>query len=88
MSSRSAVSRITSKGQVTVPEVIRRHIRLQAGDRIEWDVADDGTVEIRKVGESLEDLTRILPRPKRSRTIEQMDRDVGAHLEHKHGVRR
>ena len=27
--------RVTSKGQVTIPEVIRQHIHLQAGDQIE-----------------------------------------------------
>jgi AbrB family looped-hinge helix DNA binding protein len=41
-----AVSRITSKGQVTIPEEIRRQCHLEAGERIEWEVTDRGTVEL------------------------------------------
>ena len=83
-----AVSRITSKGQVTIPEEIRRQCRLQAGEQIEWEVTDHGTIELRKAGGSLEALTKILPRPKRALTIEEMDRAVGEHLAEKHRARR
>ncbi len=83
-----AVSRITSKGQVTIPEEIRRRYHLHAGEQIEWELTDRGTVELRKAGGSIEDLTRILPRPKRALTIEEMDRAVGDHLARKHRARR
>jgi hypothetical protein len=61
---------------------------LQAGEQIEWEVTDHGTVELRKAGGSLEDLTKVLPPPKRALTIEEMDRSVGEHLARKHRVRR
>ena len=63
---RVAVSRITSKGQVTIPEEIRREYHLSAGEQIEWEITDHGTVELRKAGGSLESLTRILPPRKRA----------------------
>jgi antitoxin PrlF len=83
-----AVSRVTSKGQVTIPEEIRRQYDLQAGERIEWELTDHGTVELRKAGGTLEALTQILPRPKRALSVEEMDRAVGEHLTRKHRARR
>jgi antitoxin PrlF len=84
---RVAISKITSKGQVTIPEEIRREYHLQAGEQVEWEVTDHGTVELRKAGGSLEDLARILPRPKRAVAVEEMDRAIGAHLGRKHAGR-
>ena len=86
--SKIAVSRITSKGQITIPEVIRREYGLQAGEQVEWEVTDGGVIMVRKTGRSLEDLTRILPRPKRTLSVEEMDQAVGEHLGEKHRVRR
>ncbi len=82
-----AVSKITSKGQVTIPDEIRREYHLQAGEQVEWEVTDRGTVELRKAGGSLEDLARILPRPEKAATVEDMDRAVAAHLRRKHRAR-
>jgi antitoxin PrlF len=79
-----AVSKITSKGQVTIPEEIRRQYHLQAGEQIEWEVTEHGTVELRKAGASLDELTKILPRPKRALKVEEMDRAVGEHLAREH----
>jgi AbrB family looped-hinge helix DNA binding protein len=86
--SRVALSKITSKGQVTIPEVVRRQVRLQAGDLIEWEITESGAIEVRRAGSSLEDLVKVLPRPKRRLTLAQLDERVGAHLAKKHRVRR
>ncbi len=69
MVAKVAVSRMTSKGQVTIPEEIRRQVHLQAGEEVEWEVTDRGTVELRKAGGTLEALTQVLPRPKRAVTV-------------------
>ncbi len=79
-SGKIATSRITSKGQVTIPEEIRREYHLQAGEQVEWEVTDRGTVELRKTGGSLEALTQILPRPKRPLSVDEMNRAIGEHL--------
>ena len=84
---RVALSKITSKGQVTIPEEIRREYHLQAGEQVEWEVTAHGTVELRKAGGSLEDLARILPRPSKAATVEQMDAGVRAPLKRKHRAR-
>jgi AbrB family looped-hinge helix DNA binding protein len=83
-----AVSKITSKGQVTIPEEIRREYHLQAGEQVEWEVTDHGTIELRKAGGSLDDLVRILPRPGSAATVEDMNRGIAAHLRRKHRARR
>jgi AbrB family looped-hinge helix DNA binding protein len=41
--------RLTSKGQVTIPQDIREKLGLQAGTEVEFDIVDDG-VRIRKAG--------------------------------------
>jgi antitoxin PrlF len=40
----SRYSTMTSKGQLTVPQEIRRRLGLEAGDRVEFVVEDDRTV--------------------------------------------
>lgn len=85
---RIAVSKITSKGQVTIPESIRREGRLQTGDQLEWQVTESGALEVRRAGMSLEDLVKVLPRPAKPLSAEETDRRVRAHLAQKHRVRR
>jgi len=38
---------LTSKGQITLPKAIRDLLRLEAGDRVDFVVKDDGTVLLR-----------------------------------------
>jgi AbrB family looped-hinge helix DNA binding protein len=69
-------SKITSKGQVTVPEAIREQLCLHTGDRLEWRVEEGGTVRVRRIGESLDELQGLLGRPSRRMTIDQMHEAV------------
>jgi AbrB family looped-hinge helix DNA binding protein len=41
------VSTLTSKGQVTVPVEIRRHLGVRQGDKLSFVIEDDGTVELK-----------------------------------------
>jgi AbrB family looped-hinge helix DNA binding protein len=41
--------RLTSKGQVTIPQEIREQLGLHTGTEVEFDIVDDG-VRIRKAG--------------------------------------
>lgn len=38
----TSVSRISSKGQITLPAEIRRALNLREGDRVVFQVSDDG----------------------------------------------
>ena len=76
----SVMSKVTSKGQVTVPESIREEAHITAGDRLEWRTTPSGVIEVRRVQGQLEDLVGFLGRPPRSVTIEQMDEAVAEHF--------
>lgn len=41
-------SRLTSKYQATIPEEIRKTLKLKAGDTILFEILSDGTICIRK----------------------------------------
>lgn len=42
--------RITSKGQVTIPQALRDRAGLLPGAEVEFDLAADGTVVLRRAG--------------------------------------
>jgi len=45
----TAVAKITSKGQTTIPQQIREALGVGPGDFISWDIAEDGAVRVRAV---------------------------------------
>lgn len=42
------ISRISFKGQVTIPLVIRKDLKLEEGDYVQYILKEPGVVEIRK----------------------------------------
>ncbi len=48
------VSTISSKGQVTIPADVRRHLGVGTADKIAFVFADDGKVELRPARFTLE----------------------------------
>jgi AbrB family looped-hinge helix DNA binding protein len=44
-----AVAKITSKGQTTIPQAVRKALHIQLGDAIVWEVKHDGTASVRRV---------------------------------------
>ena len=39
-------STVTSKGQITLPAEIRKRLNLQPGDKLDFIVREDGTIEV------------------------------------------
>ncbi|QTN32740.1 AbrB/MazE/SpoVT family DNA-binding domain-containing protein [Akkermansiaceae bacterium] len=68
---------LTSKGQITVPVKIREQLNLRTGDKLDFQI--EGTsIKVspaRKKG-TLEELMNILPRAKRSYTVEEMNEGI------------
>ena len=64
---------MTSKGQVTIPQEIRNRLRLHRGQKLQFTVEDRNRVVITPVFTRLGDLAGILPAPKRTVTLEEMD---------------
>ena len=67
----------TSKGQITIPKTIRDELRLEAGDRVNFRLRDDGVVEMLPETGDLNSLFGVLkPAKSRSVTIEGMERAI------------
>ena len=53
-------STLTSKGQITIPKAVRERLNLEPGDKVYFDVRDDGTVLLMARNEPLENLFGLL----------------------------
>jgi antitoxin PrlF len=70
------VSTLTSKGQTTIPNEIRRHLKLKPGDRIEFFVENDGKVRLIALNVDIASLEGLLaPAPRRA-SLQDMDRAI------------
>ena len=69
-------STITSKGQTTIPGEIRRHLKLKAGDRIEFIVEHDGRVVLVPATVDANELKGLLAPAPRRVTLEQMETTI------------
>jgi AbrB family looped-hinge helix DNA binding protein len=45
----SAISKITAKGQTTVPQEVRKALRSKPGDLIAWEIEPNGHVAVRRI---------------------------------------
>ena len=69
--------RLTSKGQVTIPQDIRQKLGLLPSTEVEFDIVGD-SVRIRKArgasgrGQRLLDLMRAAPKPKTGMTTDEL----------------
>jgi AbrB family looped-hinge helix DNA binding protein len=64
---------LTSKGQITIPQKIRQHLGLEAGDRLEFVVQADDSVLMIPATSRLADLEGILPPPGQPIPLENME---------------
>lgn len=72
-----AQATITTKGQVTIPKLVRESMRLKAGDKIEFILTSKEEVLIRLISRKVDDLFGKLHRPgMRTVSIEEMDAAV------------
>ena len=53
---------LTTKGQVTIPKEVRRHLGVDTGDRLSFVVQDDGTVLVEPITRHVRELGGILQR--------------------------
>ena len=43
---REVIATLTSKGQVTIPAVVRKHLAIASGNRVAFAIGDDGAVTL------------------------------------------
>jgi AbrB family looped-hinge helix DNA binding protein len=70
------VSRITSKGQLTIPKSIRTKLRLRKGDRVEFLMDSEGNLRLIPLKSSIKDLKGMVPAAKRIVTLEEMQKAI------------
>lgn len=78
MSRNSATATITSKGQITLPKRIRCALGLRAGDKVDFVLGDDGSVELHPASVDLMSLRGAVLSDVRGVTLVQMDEDLAA----------
>jgi antitoxin PrlF len=71
----SYTTTLTSKGQVTVPQEVREQLRLRGGQQLKFTVEGDRVI-VTPLYRRLSELFGILPKPKRTVTLEEMDKVV------------
>lgn len=42
-------TKVSDRGMVTIPAALRRRLDIEAGDKLRWDVDDDGTLSVEVV---------------------------------------
>lgn len=81
-----AASTLTSKGQLTVPRVVRERLGVSQGDRITFRFDENGRLflepEAKSTGPRISGMLRHLA-PKKAVTIEEMDEGIAEYLSRK-----
>jgi len=42
-------TKVSDRGMVTIPAALRRRLDIEAGDKLRWDVDEDGTLSVEVV---------------------------------------
>ncbi|MEQ1486679.1 AbrB/MazE/SpoVT family DNA-binding domain-containing protein [Methyloglobulus sp.] len=65
---------LTSKGQVTIPKIVRDFIGLHVGDKIEFVITEKNEVLLRPITKKVDDVFGVLYKSDRNAiTVEEMD---------------
>jgi AbrB family looped-hinge helix DNA binding protein len=69
------ISKITAKGQVTIPKTVREFLKVNVSDKIEFTLLEEGKVLITSEQKSADALFGMLNHRKRSKPVtpEEMD---------------
>lgn len=76
--SRSHTTKVTSKGQITVPKLIREHLNLTKGDRIEFLIGVNGKVTIMPATADVRHLKGMVTKPVKTVTVADMNKAIEA----------
>lgn len=69
-------TRVTSKGQMTIPKAIRDRMRIKSGDRVDVVIEPDGRIVLVPMTVDVADLKGILPKPKKPVSLDDMERAI------------
>ncbi len=74
----SLTTKVTTKGQITVPKPIREHLNLAKGDRIEFLIGPNGKVTLMPATADVRKLKGLVPKPKKPVSVADMKRSIEA----------
>jgi antitoxin PrlF len=75
------VATLTSKGQLTLPKLVRDHLRLEAGDAVDFVFTPDGQIQVRAGQVDVAELQGMLKRPgRKAASLEAMDAAIARGL--------
>lgn len=69
------IATLTSKGQITIPKTIRQKLSLHTGGHVSFVVIGDHA-ELTPISTPITALKRILPRPSKTLTLEQIEKAI------------
>jgi AbrB family looped-hinge helix DNA binding protein len=82
-------STLTSKGQITIPKPIRKHLHVAEGDQVDFAITPNGDVVLHRITGSVSALAGLLRRPNRKAlSLEEMDHAIAGAVIGKVGTRR
>ena len=71
------VATLTSKGQITIPAMVREQLGLKTGDRVDFALTQDGRVTMTPQRTRFEELRGLLRKASRRRvSVREMDRGI------------
>ena len=72
------ISKVTTKGQVTLPVKARRRLGIRPGTKLEFVVKDNDRMEVIVISESVKSLKGMLGKPKRVVSLSEMEKAIRA----------
>jgi len=73
-----AEATVNSKGEITIPIDIRRHLGLETGSRVHFVLTDARTYQVIPVNESVRSIKGLISAPALLVTLADMDRAIEA----------
>ncbi len=70
---------LTSKGQITIPAVVRAALGVETGDRVEFVQVEPGRFELVAATQSVTALKGLIRKPAAPVTIEAMNEAISTH---------
>ena len=71
-----SIATITSKGQITIPAIVRTALGVQAGDRVEFIQVEPGHFELVAATQSVTALKGLVRKPALPVTITEMNETI------------
>ncbi|OFZ89544.1 MAG: AbrB family transcriptional regulator [Betaproteobacteria bacterium RBG_16_66_20] len=74
-----ATAIVTSKGQVTIPKLVRDGLGVETGDRVEFVELERGVYTVVAATRDVRDLKGMIPKPARPVSVEDMNKAIRRH---------